>query len=187
MRGIQFIPPTAPTASTTRSCGLTVLVFTRKVDDAIIIGDGIEIKILRVGRDSVRIGVTAPLAGARASARGLRFDSGRQRRGRHRLGQPDRPGRAAQTAWTNASEAGVMTRNCARLAWDRRGRSRAHSSPPKRMRGRPNSTGTSPLRGTRSSRRALPARSQASCFAIGPARSPGGAAVSRTKGRCTSR
>jgi carbon storage regulator len=37
-----------------------VLVFTRKIDDAIIIGDGIEIKILRVGRDSVRIGVTAP-------------------------------------------------------------------------------------------------------------------------------
>ena len=37
-----------------------MLVFTRKIDDAIIIGDGIEIKILRVGRDSVRIGVTAP-------------------------------------------------------------------------------------------------------------------------------
>ena len=37
-----------------------MLVFTRKVDDAIVIGDGIEIKILRVGRDSVRIGVTAP-------------------------------------------------------------------------------------------------------------------------------
>ena len=37
-----------------------MLVFTRKVDDAIVIGDGIEIKVLRVGRDSVRIGVTAP-------------------------------------------------------------------------------------------------------------------------------
>jgi len=37
-----------------------VLVFTRKVNDAIIIGDGIEIKILRVGGGSVRIGVTAP-------------------------------------------------------------------------------------------------------------------------------
>lgn len=37
-----------------------MLVFTRKVDDAIIIGDGIEIKVLRIGRDGVRIGVTAP-------------------------------------------------------------------------------------------------------------------------------
>jgi carbon storage regulator len=37
-----------------------VLVFTRKLDDAIIIGEGIEIKILRIGHDSVRIGVTAP-------------------------------------------------------------------------------------------------------------------------------
>ena len=37
-----------------------MLVFSRKVDDGIVIGDGIEIKILRVGRDSVRIGVSAP-------------------------------------------------------------------------------------------------------------------------------
>lgn len=37
-----------------------MLVFTRKIDDAIIIGDGIEVRVLRVGRDSVRIGVTAP-------------------------------------------------------------------------------------------------------------------------------
>ena len=37
-----------------------MLVFTRKVDEAIVIGDGIEIRVLRVGRDSVRIGVTAP-------------------------------------------------------------------------------------------------------------------------------
>ena len=36
-----------------------MLVFTRKVDEAIVIGDGVEIRILRVGRDSVRIGVTA--------------------------------------------------------------------------------------------------------------------------------
>jgi carbon storage regulator len=36
-----------------------VLVFTRKRDEAITIGDGIEIKVLRIGRDSVRIGVTA--------------------------------------------------------------------------------------------------------------------------------
>lgn len=36
-----------------------MLVFTRKTDEAIVIGDGIEVKVLRVGRDSVRIGVTA--------------------------------------------------------------------------------------------------------------------------------
>jgi carbon storage regulator len=36
-----------------------MLVFTRKVDQGIIIGDGIEVKVLRVGRDGVRLGVTA--------------------------------------------------------------------------------------------------------------------------------
>jgi len=36
-----------------------VLVFTRKRDEAIIIGDGIEVRVLRVGRDAVRLGVTA--------------------------------------------------------------------------------------------------------------------------------
>ena len=36
-----------------------MLVFTRRVDEAIVIGDGIEVKVLRVGRDSVRIGVSA--------------------------------------------------------------------------------------------------------------------------------
>jgi carbon storage regulator len=37
-----------------------VLVFTRKREEAIIIGDGIEVRVLRVGQDSVKIGVTAP-------------------------------------------------------------------------------------------------------------------------------
>ena len=37
-----------------------MLVFTRKRDEAIMIGDGVEIRILRVGRDGVRIGVSAP-------------------------------------------------------------------------------------------------------------------------------
>jgi carbon storage regulator len=37
-----------------------MLVFTRKLNEAIMIGDGIEVRILRVGRDGVRIGVTAP-------------------------------------------------------------------------------------------------------------------------------
>jgi carbon storage regulator len=37
-----------------------MLVFTRKRDEAIIIGDGIEVRVLRSGRGSVRLGVTAP-------------------------------------------------------------------------------------------------------------------------------
>jgi carbon storage regulator len=39
---------------------VTVLVFTRKRDETIIIGNGIEVRVLRIGRDGVRIGVTAP-------------------------------------------------------------------------------------------------------------------------------
>ena len=37
-----------------------MLVFTRKRDEAIVIGDGIEVRVLRVGRDGVRLGVVAP-------------------------------------------------------------------------------------------------------------------------------
>lgn len=37
-----------------------MLVFTRRRHEAIIIGDGIEIRVLRVGRDGVRLGVVAP-------------------------------------------------------------------------------------------------------------------------------
>jgi carbon storage regulator len=36
-----------------------VLVFTRGRDEAIVIGNGIEVRVLRVGRDSVRLGLTA--------------------------------------------------------------------------------------------------------------------------------
>lgn len=36
-----------------------MLVFTRKADEAIVIGDGIEVRILRVGKTSVKLGVTA--------------------------------------------------------------------------------------------------------------------------------
>lgn len=39
-----------------------MLVFTRKRNEAIMIGDGIEVRVLRVGREGVRIGVTAPPA-----------------------------------------------------------------------------------------------------------------------------
>lgn len=37
-----------------------MLVFTRRRGEAIIIGDGIEVRVLRVGRDGVRIGIVAP-------------------------------------------------------------------------------------------------------------------------------
>lgn len=39
-----------------------MLVFTRRRGEAIIIGDGIEVRVLRVGRDGVRLGVVAPPA-----------------------------------------------------------------------------------------------------------------------------
>lgn len=37
-----------------------MLVISRKCDEAIVIGDGIEIRVLRVGKDGVRLGITAP-------------------------------------------------------------------------------------------------------------------------------
>ena len=37
-----------------------VLVVTRKRNEAIVIGDGIEVRVLRHGRDGVRLGITAP-------------------------------------------------------------------------------------------------------------------------------
>jgi carbon storage regulator len=37
-----------------------VLVITRRRGEAIMIGDGIEVHILRAGRDGVRIGIVAP-------------------------------------------------------------------------------------------------------------------------------
>jgi carbon storage regulator len=37
-----------------------MLVVTRKRDEAIVIGDGIEVRVLRTGRDSVRLGISAP-------------------------------------------------------------------------------------------------------------------------------
>jgi len=37
-----------------------MLVITRKRGEAIVVGDGVEIRVLRVGRDGVRLGITAP-------------------------------------------------------------------------------------------------------------------------------
>lgn len=38
-----------------------MLVFTRRKGEAIVIGDSIEVRVLRVGRDGVRLGVVAPM------------------------------------------------------------------------------------------------------------------------------
>lgn len=40
--------------------GARVLVFTRRQDEAIVIGDGIQVRVLRIGREGVRLGVVAP-------------------------------------------------------------------------------------------------------------------------------
>ena len=37
-----------------------MLVFTRKRGETIMIGDGIEVQVVRIGRDGVRLGVVAP-------------------------------------------------------------------------------------------------------------------------------
>lgn len=37
-----------------------MLVFTRKRDQTIVIGEGIEVRVLRIGREGVRLGITAP-------------------------------------------------------------------------------------------------------------------------------
>jgi len=37
-----------------------MLVFTRRRDEAIMIGDGVEVRVLRVGKDGVRLGIVAP-------------------------------------------------------------------------------------------------------------------------------
>lgn len=37
-----------------------MLVITRKRGEAIVIGDGIEVEVLRVGKDGVRLGIKAP-------------------------------------------------------------------------------------------------------------------------------
>jgi carbon storage regulator len=37
-----------------------VLVITRRRGEAIMLGDGIEVRVLRVGRDGVRLGIVAP-------------------------------------------------------------------------------------------------------------------------------
>jgi carbon storage regulator len=37
-----------------------VLVVTRKRNESIVIGDGIEVRVLRTGREGVKLGVSAP-------------------------------------------------------------------------------------------------------------------------------
>jgi len=37
-----------------------MLVFSRKKDESVMIGDDIEIKIVSIGRDSIKLGISAP-------------------------------------------------------------------------------------------------------------------------------
>lgn len=37
-----------------------MLVFTRRRNEAIMIGDAVEVRVLRIGRDGVRLGIVAP-------------------------------------------------------------------------------------------------------------------------------
>ena len=37
-----------------------MLVVSRKRNEAIMIGDGVEVRVLRAGREAVRLGITAP-------------------------------------------------------------------------------------------------------------------------------
>ena len=37
-----------------------MLVFTRRRHEAIMIGEGVEVRVLRVGKDSVRLGIVVP-------------------------------------------------------------------------------------------------------------------------------
>lgn len=41
--------------------GLTMLVLTRGLNERIMIGDDVEVRVVRVDGDQVRLGITAPL------------------------------------------------------------------------------------------------------------------------------
>jgi carbon storage regulator len=42
------------------SWGSAVLVVTRRRNESIVIGDGIEVRVLRTGREGVKLGISAP-------------------------------------------------------------------------------------------------------------------------------
>ena len=62
-----------------------MLVFTRKRQEAIVIGDGIEIRVLRIGREGVRIGVSAPPSVRYIAAKSTIRSAQRTSRPRHFL------------------------------------------------------------------------------------------------------
>src|SRR5215210_3691751 len=56
-----FIPaPRGPTCPRHDSNGGEMLVLTRKTNQSIMIGDDVEVSVLAVSRDKIRLGITAP-------------------------------------------------------------------------------------------------------------------------------
>ena len=58
-----------------------MLVFTRKRQEAIVIGDGIEIRVLRIGKEGVQIGVSRTAQRVGPPPGNLRSDPRRERAG----------------------------------------------------------------------------------------------------------
>ena len=97
-----------------------MLVFTRKRHEAIMIGDGIEIRVLRVGKDGVRIGVSAP-----ASVSVHRREVYDQIRDENRIAartvsSVEGPGRRAAQAPRAAGTSPTVEPDAARTGSDRR-------------------------------------------------------------------
>ena len=57
-----------------------MLVLTRRINQSIMIGDDVEITVLAVSGEKVRIGIEAPRGGAGLPAGGLPADRGREGR-----------------------------------------------------------------------------------------------------------
>ena len=82
-----------------------MLVVTRRRNEAIVIGDGIEVRVLRTGREGVKLGVTAPASVAvhrkeiydlireanKSAAEGAAASDGLVDRLRHRVAERKQP------------------------------------------------------------------------------------------------
>ena len=61
-----------------------MLVLTRKTNQSIMIGDDVEVTVLAVSRDKIRLGITAPARHPRVPQGGLPLDQGGERERRRR-------------------------------------------------------------------------------------------------------